>query len=338
MDHSGLRYVADSAPGIKRVHSGKGFRYIDNSGRPIRDSAQLARIKALAVPPAYTDVWICNQPNGHLQATGRDAKGRKQYRYHPDWVRQRSNDKFANIVDFARSLPNLRRKVRRDLSLCGMPRDKVLAIVVAVMGRTLARVGNSIYARSNKSYGLTTLRNRHLGQTGNGKLELSFMGKSGQVLCYALDDPRLARLVRRCKKIPGQMLFQYRDDHGNVCPIDSEDVNAYLCEATGDAFSAKDLRTWGGTLHAFVELSHLGIPEGASPRIISTLEKQVVDAVAATLGNTPAVCRGSYIDPCVFDAWRNGKLERFRTLRGARQWEIAALRVLRAEHAARKES
>ena len=335
MSRGDLRYVSDSAAGIRRVRSGKGFRYIDSDGSTIGDSEQLDRIRRLAIPPAYTDVWICAKANGHLQATGRDAKGRKQYRYHPDWVRQRSGDKFAHIVDFGKSLPALRRRVRRDLSLPGMPRDKVLALVVAVMGRTLARVGNDAYARSNHSYGLTTLRNRHLGKATDGTLELSFIGKSGQVLCYALDDPRLARLVRRCRDLPGQMLFQYRDEEGSICPVDSEDINTYLREATGGAFSAKDFRTWGGTVHALVALSQQGIPEGASQRAAAMLEKQVVEAVAAALGNTPAVCRRAYIDPCVFDAWRKGALDRFRAQRGARQWEATALRVLHAGHAGR---
>ncbi|MNM29924.1 Eukaryotic DNA topoisomerase I, catalytic core [compost metagenome] len=333
MNRRGLRYVSDCMPGIRRVRSGKGFRYIDSSGKAVRDSQQLCRIRKLAIPPAYTDVWICALAEGHLQATGRDVKGRKQYRYHADWVSGRSDDKFAHIVEFGKALPALRRRVRRDLSLPGMPRDKVLALVAAVMGRTLARVGNGSYARSNHSYGLTTLRNRHVGQGGDGELELSFMGKSGKVLCYAVNDPRLARLVRRCRDLPGQMLFQYRDGKGNVCPVSSEDINRYLREAMGGEFSAKDFRTWGGTLHALIELSHAGIPEGASQRSVAASEKRVVETVAAALGNTPAVCRRAYIDPCVFDAWRRGALEPFRTLRGTRQWEAAALRILRAGHA-----
>lgn len=329
MDNSALRHVSDSAAGIRRVRSGRGFRYIDSAGANVRDATQLARIRTLAIPPAYTDVWICARADGHLQATGRDARGRKQYRYHPSWVRQRSDDKFAHMVDFGRSLPRLRRRVRSDLRLPGMPRDKVLALVVSVMGRTLARVGNDAYARSNHSYGLTTLRNRHLGGSGNGALELDFIGKSGKQLRYAVDDPRLVRLIRRCRDLPGQMLFQYRDDQGNICPVDSEDINAYLREAAGADFSAKDFRTWGGTLQALMEFSRLPIPAGASQQTITALEKQVVDSVSQVLGNTPAVCRRAYISPVVFDAWQKGTLARLSTLRGARQWEAAALRVLR---------
>lgn len=335
MDSAGLCHVSDTAPGIRRVRCGRGFRYIDSAGVIVRDADQLARIRVLAIPPAYTDVWICARANGHLQATGRDGRGRKQYRYHPAWVRQRSDDKFAHILGFGASLPRLRRRVRSDLRLPGMPRDKVLALVVAVMGRTLARVGNDAYARSNGSYGLTTLRNRHLGSTGDGMLALDFIGKSGKPLRYALDDPRLMRLIRRCRDLPGQMLFQYRDEEGNICPVDSADINAYLHAATGAAYTAKDFRTWGGTLHALMAFSRVEIPDGASQQMITSLEKQVVESVAQVLGNTPAVCRRAYIDPAVFAAWRSGALYRLRSLRGARQREAAALRVLRGSRTTR---
>ncbi len=333
---SGLRHVSDTAPGIRRLRAGKGFRYVDARGEAVRDDARLSRIRALAIPPAYTDVWICAWRNGHLQATGRDARGRKQYRYHPDWVQRRSEDKFAHILAFGKALPALRRRVRADLALPGMPRDKVLALVVAVMGATLARVGNDSYARSNHSYGLTTLRNRHLGSAGDGVLALSFIGKSGKVLCYAVNDPRLARLVRRCRDLPGQLLFQYRDETGRLCPVNSEDINGYLRAAMDGAFTAKDFRTWGGTAHALVAFSRCPLPVGASQRKVATLEKQVVNVVAAALGNTPAVCRRAYIDPRVFAAWRSGALECLQTLRGPRQWEAATLRLLHGGRARRR--
>lgn len=329
-----LRHSHDGEPGILRQRAGRGFRYVDARGKAVRAAATLERIRRLAIPPAYTQVWICAQANGHLQACGRDARGRKQYRYHPDWVRTRSDNKFDRIVAFGKALPGLRRRVRSDLALPGLPREKVLAIVIAVMGRTLARIGNDAYARDNHSYGLTTLRNRHLERAGQGKARLRFRGKSGQAQAMVIDDRQLSALVRRCQQLPGQLLFQYRDDDGKVRPVSSSDVNDYLCNATGADFSAKDFRTWGGTLVALRELAQLPVPETGGERALSALQNQVIAAVAAMLGNTPAVCRKAYIDPCVFDGWRDGKLGAMQSLRGPRQWEAAALRFLRAAHRA----
>ncbi len=332
MAEAGLRHVHDRQPGIARLRVGKGFRYVDADGRPVRDPAVLRRIRQLAVPPAYTDVWICASPEGHLQATGRDARGRKQYRYHPDWMRQRGTDKFDRILAFGKALPALRRQVRRHLALPGMPRDKVLALVISVMGRTYARVGNAAYARSNHSYGLTTLRARHVSLPGKRAAQIRFAGKSGRLHVLHIDDPRLVALIRRCHDLPGKMLFQYQDDDGQVRPIDSGDVNHYLRQAAGDDFSAKDFRTWGATLTALMALARLPVPDDASPARCQALQNEVIGAVAAMLGNTPAVCRRSYIDPCVFDAWRAGRLQPLAALRGIRQMEAAALRLLRSCH------
>lgn len=329
---AGLRYVSDQTAGIQRLRAGRGFRYVDASGARITDTATLARIRALAVPPAYREVWICALPNGHLQATGRDARGRKQYRYHLVWSRTRSDNKFDRIIAFGTALPKLRRQVRRDLAAPGLPRNKVLAIVVALLGQTLVRVGNDVYARSNQSYGLTTLRNRHLQLLRDGRAQMRFRGKSGQEQQIAIDDRRLVKLIRRCQQLPGQALFQYHDETGELQPVDSGAVNDYLRQAMGEDFSAKDFRTWGGTLVALRELSGLPLPSPASERALSLLQNQVIAAVAAMLGNTPAVCRKAYIDPCVFSGWREGKLQPFRTLRGPRQWELAALKFIKACH------
>jgi len=327
-----LRHVRDGQPGIVRLRSGKGFRYVDCDGAPVRDAATLQRIRALAIPPAYTDVWICATADGHLQATGRDARGRKQYRYHADWVRQRGQDKFARILAFGKALPALRRQVRRHLALPGLPREKVLALIVSVMGRTYARVGNMAYARSNHSYGLTTLHAWHVSLAGRDAAQIRYTGKSGRLQVLRIDDVRLVGLIRRCHDLPGKMLFQYLDDEGQVRPVDSGDVNDYLRQATGDDFSAKDFRTWGATLTALMELAQLPVPEDASESQCVALQNQVIASVAGLLGNTPAVCRTSYIDPCVFDAWRAGRLEPLRALRGVRQLEAAALKLLRACH------
>lgn len=246
----------------------------------------------------------------------------------------RSDGKFDHILAFGKVLPSLRRKVRQHLALPGLPREKVLALVVAVMGQTLARVGNDAYARDNHSYGLTTLRNRHLQPIREGRLSMRFRGKSGQAQMLVIDDRRLVALIRRCQQLPGQMLFQYSDDAGVVHPVDSGDVNAYLRELTGGDFTAKDFRTWGGTLVALRELARLPMDSAASERALTAQQNQVVAAVAAMLGNTPAVCRKAYIDPCVFSGWRQGRLQGLQGIRGARQWEMAALKFLRAGHRA----
>ena len=327
---AGLRYVSDDLPGLQRRRAGKGFSYRDADGGAVRDATTLARIRALAIPPAYTDVWICALPNGHLQATGRDARRRKQYRYHPDWARVRGDGKFDRVIAFGEALPALRRRLRRDLKLPGFPRDKVLAIVVALLSETLVRVGNVEYARENRSYGLTTLRNHHLALLKGGRARMRFRGKSGQAHEVDVDDRNLVQLIRRCQQLPGQALFQYRDDDGAVQPVDSGLVNDYLREAMGEDFSAKDFRTWGGTMAALRQLAATALPEPPSERALAALQKQVVCEVAQLLGNTPSVCRKAYIDPCVFDGWRAGSLARLAGLRGDRQWEQETLRYLKA--------
>lgn len=326
---AGLLYVDDSAPGIRRRRCGRGFRYDDAAGVCIRDEATLARIRALAIPPAYVDVWICASPRGHLQATGRDARGRKQYRYHPDWRSTRDADKFDRLLAFGKALPRLRRRLRIDLSLRGLPREKALAALVTIMATTLMRIGNDEYARDNGSYGLTTLRNRHAKFLRDG-LHLQFKGKGGKTHDAGIDDRRLVKIVRAMHELPGQRLFQYRDDDGNLRPLDSSDANDYLRERMGGPFTAKDFRTWGATATAFRLLAATPVPEDATKREIAGVERDVVDAVAEMLGNTPAVCRKSYIDPRVFDGWQDGRLHRAaQGARGPRQWEAATLRYLR---------
>jgi DNA topoisomerase IB len=335
---AGLRHVSDADPGLRRVRDGDGFVYRDDSGAQVRDEAVLQRIAALAIPPAWTDVWICANPRGHLQASGRDARGRKQYRYHAQWSAVRGDGKFDRIVAFASVLPKLRRRVRRDLQATGFPRHKVLAIVTAVLSETLIRVGNPEYARSNRSYGLTTLRNRHVAFVRGGRARFRFRGKSGLEHDVVLDDARLVRLLRRCQQLPGQALFQYRDDDGQLVPVDSGAVNGYLREVTGADFTAKDFRTWGGTLAAYerfacTELPRMADGAPASERALAGVEKAVIGEVAAALGNTPAVCRKAYIDPAVLAGWRQGTLlPPGGPPRGERQWEAAALRFLKRAH------
>ena len=335
---AGLRYVSDSDPGFHRRRVGTGFSYRDADGKPVRDADDLARIRKLAIPPAYREVWICRDPRGHLQATGRDARGRKQYRYHPHWQQVRGDGKFDRIVAFGAALPHLRRVLRRDLAIAGFPRQKVLAIVVAVMAETLVRVGNDEYAQHNRSYGLTTLRNRHVAFVRDGRARFRFRGKGGQAHDIVLDDARLTRLVRHVQQLPGQALFQYRDDDGTVRPVDSGEVNDYLREAMGEAFTAKDFRTWGGTLAAFRKFAQTTLPykaDGSAPseRALASLQNAVVKEVAQALGNTVAVCRKAYIDPAVFAGWRDGSLhDAAQGARGERQWEQAALRFLRRAH------
>ncbi len=316
---AGLVYVSDTHPGIRRLGSAQDFSYRDADGKPLRDATARARIDSFAIPPAYTDVWICANPRGHLQATGRDARGRKQYRYHARWREVRDGDKFERVAAFAQTLPILRRAVRRDLKLSGLAREKVIATVVALLARTLIRVGNEEYARDNRSFGLTTLRTRHVAQT-NGRLAFRFCGKSGQDHDVVIGDARLARIVRRCQQLPGQHLFQYIDAEGALHSLDSGMVNHYLHETMGADFTAKDFSTWGGTLAAMVVFAQLPLPEvetdaAANERELAQLGKAAVVQVAALLGNTAAVCRKSYIHPEVFAAWRDGSLARALPLR-----------------------
>ncbi|MET0329785.1 MAG: DNA topoisomerase IB [Luteimonas sp.] len=339
---AGLRWVSDEQPGLSRRRAGKGFSYRDADGHAVRDRATLDRVRMLAIPPAYRDVWICAAANGHLQATGRDARGRKQYRYHADWSEARGLGKFDRIVAFASALPQLRRALRRDLGLPGLQRDKVLAIVVSLMAQTFVRVGNDSYTRSNGSFGLTTLRNRHFELVRGGRARLKFRGKSGQEQDIELDDARLTSLVRKVQQLPGQALFQFLDDDGARHGIDSGMVNDYLREAMGGAFTAKDFRTWGGTLMAFRRFAAMPLPEGRrgnapGERALAKQEKIVIADVADALGNTVSVCRKAYIDPVLYPAWRDGSLQDVAaTARGARQWESACLKLLRRRHRANR--
>jgi len=337
---AGLRYVSDADDGLQRQRNGDGFVYRRRDGRRVGDEATLARIRAIAIPPAWTDVWICPSPRGHLQATGRDARGRKQYRYHAQWSRVRGHGKFDRVIAFGQALPKLRRHLRRDLKADGFPREKVLAVVVAVLAETLIRVGNPEYARSNRSFGLTTLRNRHVAFVRGGRARFRFRGKGGLEHDVVLDDARLVRMVRHCQQLPGQALFQYRDDDGNVVPVESGEVNDYLRDATGEAFTAKDFRTWGGTLAAFQRFARTALPGDddedheddapADERALTALQNTVIKEVAAALGNTPAICRKAYIHPAVFEGWRAGGLLRpGQAPRGERQWEAAALGFLK---------
>ncbi|WP_170912832.1 DNA topoisomerase IB [Xanthomonas axonopodis] len=328
---AGLTYVNDQQPGISRRKVGKSFSYRDADGQRVGDAETLQRIRSLAIPPAYTEVWICAKPNGHLQATGRDARRRKQYRYHADWAQVRGEGKFERVIAFGTALPKLRRRLRRDLVLPGFPREKVLAIVVALLADTLVRVGNAEYARSNRSYGLTTLRNRHMEFLKGGRARLKFRGKSGQDHDIEVDDKQLVKLIRECQQLPGQSLFQYRDDDGQLQPVDSGEVNDYLREAMGEDFTAKDFRTWGGTLAALQRLARLPLPERSSERALTQVQNDVIREVADALGNTPSVCRKAYIDPRVFAGWRAGQLQAMATgVRGERQWEAATLKFLTA--------
>ena len=293
-----LRYVSDGKPGLRRVRHGAGFRYLGTDGTPIRDLITLRRIRNLAVPPAWTDVWICPIPHGHIQAVGRDARRRKQYRYHPRWREVRDQTKYARLIDFGKALPKIRERVEHALAFPGLPREKVLAAVVRLLETTLIRVGNEEYARRNHSYGLTTLRSQHVTVKGT-RLRFEFRGKGGKHHAVGITDRRLARVVRRCQELPGHELFQYLDDEGNRQSIDSADVNAYLRDIGGDDFTAKDFRTWGGTvLAAFALVAREASAEGDPKRQLS----EAIGEVARRLGNTVTICRKCYIHPDVIAA------------------------------------
>jgi DNA topoisomerase I len=300
-----LTFVSDEQPGIRRRKTGSGFTYRDPGGKTIRDRRVLDRIKSLAVPPAWTDVWICADPHGHMQATGRDAKGRKQYRYHPQWRELCDADKYEHLLDFGRALPRIRRTVRRDLGLSGFPRERALATVVSLLESTMIRVGNEEYARSNASYGLTTLRNRHV-RVHRGELTLVFRGKSKIEHEVTVEDRRIVRIIRRLQDLPGQQLFQYLDDEGVRKPVQSEDVNEYLRAAADADVTAKDFRTWMGTLLTATGLAAIDRPE--SEREAKRIVTSTIAGVAAQLGNTPAVCRRCYVHPTVIDRFLAGDL------------------------------
>lgn len=320
----GLRYVSDRDPGLSREPSrATGFNYRTDEGQLVADETTLDRIRVLAIPPAWTDVWISSDANGHIQATGRDQRGRKQYRYHPGWAAARAAGKFDRVIAFGRALPRLRTRVGADLARRGLPREKVLAAVVQTMEITLIRVGNEEYAKHNKSFGLTTLRNRH-ARVSSAKAVFEFRGKSGKVHTTGFSDRRLARVVKACQDLPGQRLFQYLDDDGQRRAVESADVNAYIRETLGEDFSAKDFRTWAGTVAAARALAS---PECAAlagaPRSVNTC----VNAVASLLGNTAAVARSAYIHPAVLETYVNRGLD-LKPGSSARAFELAVLRFL----------
>jgi DNA topoisomerase-1 len=308
---AGLRYVTDAGPGIRRQKAGKRFRYIGVDGAPIRDKAEIERIERLGIPPAYTNVWICPLRNGHLQATGYDARGRKQYRYHPRWREARDENKYERMMAFGEALPRIRARVEEDLARPGLPREKALATVVRLLETTCIRVGNEEYAKQNDSYGLTTLRNEHVEVEG-GKIHFHFRGKSGKEHAIDLKDPRLARIVKKMRDIPGHELFQYVDENGERRTIDSGDVNAYLHEIAGAEFTAKDFRTWAGTVLCALTLREfVGDGEGQGGLTETQAKKNVVQAiktVAERLGNTPAICRKCYVHPAVLDTYLDGTM------------------------------
>ena len=300
-----LVYGSDSDPGIRRRRAGRGFSYHGADGRRVSDPEVLERIRALVIPPAWTGVWIAPEPDWHLQVTGLDARGRKQYRYHPRWTACRDEVKYANLVDFARALPRLRRVIEADLGRRGLAREKVIATVTRLLDITMIRVGNAAYARDNDSFGLTTFRDRHVRIDG-ASLRFRFKGKSGKEWRLKVSDRRVARIVKGAQDLPGQHLFQYLDEEGEPRRIASQDVNAYIRDAAGGPFSSKHFRTWGGTVRAVSLLAELAPP--GSKRQLAVATNAVVDAVAAQLGNTRTVCRKCYIHPLVLDRWQEGTL------------------------------
>jgi len=331
---AGLRYVSDAQPGIARKHNTRGMSFIGPDGRVIRRAAEIKRILALAVPPAWTDVWICPDPRGHIQATGRDAKRRKQYRYHRDWRATRDETKFDRMHAFAAALPIVRRRTSADLSRPGLSRDKVIATIVRLLEKSLIRIGNEEYARQNGSFGLTTLRNRHVRVKG-GTLTFQFRGKSGVRHSVDVDDRRLAQIVKQCRDLPGQELFQYVDSSGEIQSVGSGDINQYLREVTGEDFTAKDFRTWSATVLAVTALRELPVAATKGRR-----EKNVItaiEAVAHLLGNTRTVCRKSYVHPGVIDSYMTGTMAKMLTRRskqpriaGLRPDEVAVLQILKS--------
>lgn len=319
-DDAGLRYVTDASPGITRRRAGRGFIYLNPKGRHITDTARLTWIRGLAIPPAWTDVWICTSRQGHLQATGRDARGRKQYRYHPHWRGQRDEAKFERVIAFGSALPGIRRRVARDLRRPGLPRERVLAAVLRLLEKTGVRVGNDEYARDNNSFGLTTLLDRH-ARVGDKRIRFRFRGKGGKAGDVEVSDARLARIVSRCQDLPGQELFAYLDESGEVRSVGSADVNDYLREISGHDFSAKDFRTWAATVLAARALAQQkpgATPAGARRNVVRAMEQ-----VAAWLGNSAAVSRKAYVHPGVIDAYLGGEVT------GETPDEAAVLALLR---------
>ena len=300
---AGLHYVAGSEPGFSRVRHGGGFGYRDSRGRTIRDPRTLDRIRSLVIPPAWTDVWICARPDGHLQATGRDARGRKQHRYHRKWTDARGAFKYDRMTEFAQALPAIRRRVEADLRKPALSRDHVLAMVVVLLEKTLIRIGNKEYARANQSFGLTTLQDEHVEVSGSS-VKFRFRAKSGVMQTIQIKDAPIARIIKRCRELPGKALFQYLDNERRPQCVDSAAVNAYLREITGRPFTAKNFRTWAATVRAAFAVCRL--PQCTSDAAFKRNIVPAIDAVAARLGNTRAVCRSSYIHPGVFEAYRHG--------------------------------
>lgn len=332
---AGLRYVSDTQPGIRRRRAGKNFSYSGLDGKPIHDQQELKRLRAIAVPPAWTDVWICPNPRGHIQATGRDAKGRKQYRYHPRWREIRDETKYDKLLAFGKELPALRVRIEHDLALPGLPREKVLATVVRLLDATSIRVGNEEYARESGSVGLTTMNDEHVEVEG-AKLHFHFRGKGGKEHAIDVRDRQLARIVKRCQDLPGQELFQYVGEDKEIYAISSEDVNAYLKAVTGQEFTAKDFRTWAGTVIATCSLLDLGDSETQTQAKKNVT--QAIQTAAEHLGNTPTICRKSYVHPEVIDAYLHGSLQKAiqqrkqeeiqKALDGLKPEEIALLAFL----------
>jgi len=302
-EEAGLRYVSDTQPGYTRKANGEAFEYFDTDRKSIRDEQRLARIRRLAIPPAWSEVWICRSPNGHIQATGRDARRRKQYRYHDRWREMRDANKYERLASFGKALPKIEQRLRKDLALPGLSREKVLATVVQLLEQSLIRVGNEEYARENKSFGLTTMLDRHVDVKGS-KLRFRFRGKSGRQHEVDVTDRRIARIVSQLQDLPGQSLFQYVDDEGKVREITSQDVNEYLREISDKDFTAKDFRTWAGTVLAAIALSTAGAFE--TKKQAKANVKNAIGAVAKILGNTPAICRECYIHPAVVEAYFKG--------------------------------
>jgi len=302
---AGLRYVSDGEPGLSREKKGDGFTFHKSGGAEVTDERTLERIRKLAIPPAWTEVWICASPDGHLQATGRDAKGRKQYRYHPRFREVREETKYEHMMAFARALPEMRAALDKHMALRGLPREKVLATVVHLLETTLIRVGNDDYVKQNKSYGLTTLRNQHVAVEG-AQLRFQFKGKSGKTWRLQLRDRRVAKVVRACQELPGQRLFQYADEDGELREVTSSDVNEYLREITGRDVTAKDFRTWAGTVMAALALQE--VEKAETQAAARKNVRAAIERVAARLGNTPAICRKCYIHPEVLQAYAEGDL------------------------------
>ncbi|HYD86187.1 MAG TPA: hypothetical protein VEA80_01815 [Vitreimonas sp.] len=330
---AGLVYVTSDAPGVARRKSGTGFSYRDATGKVVRDEATLARIRALAIPPAWTDVWICASPSGHLQATGRDARGRKQHRYHARFRAVRDEAKFDRLSEFAKSLPAIRARIGADMRKQGLPREKVLATIVHLLDTTLIRVGNDEYAKTNKSYGLTTLKDQHAKVEGD-RLRFVFTGKSGKSWKLTVKDRRVAKVVKAAQELPGQRLFQYLDEGGASQSVTSTDVNAYLREIAGSDITAKDFRTWGATVLAAAEFARLGAFD--TQTLAKANVKAAIETVAMSLGNTPTICRKSYVHPLVLESYLDGAFKLGRAKReGLSEHEAAVLAFLQRKRDAR---